>query len=143
MSNFRRSYIGAGHAARIQRDFAPIGILYALIIGAILWGILAGDKLLGLNGVFSFVVGALVSGWLVHLLGTLWFFLVSIALNTLIIGGVFVLLASSPEVEFHPLMIFTAIGAWGIVNAALSFSNDYFWYLLDQWKHEQDYMYRD
>jgi len=143
MSDFRRSYIGAGHAARIQRDFAAIGILYALIIGAIVWGILATDKLLGLNGIFSFVVGASVAGCLVHLLGTIWFFLVSIVLNTLIIGGIFVSLAFSPDVEFHPLMIFTAIGAWGIVNSALSFSNDYFWYLLDQWKHEQDYMYRD
>jgi len=136
----RNSFIGAFHAAGLQREFVNHTIIYILFNGIVIGGLIGAPFGAGA----ALIAGAIVSAVLFIFIGSYLFILIANTINAIAIsiGGIVALL--DPELAIHPLVvIFGAIGSWAILYSILWFGNNYFTYLSGYLEKEDELLYKE
>ena len=140
MSMHRNSFIGASHAARLQRKYSIVNFYYVAIIMATAFNWSSG--FLGEDGalLFSFGVAAIV----IYFLGTIYFLVAAVSANTVAFIWLVIKIITSPHSDSFAqslVMIFMAFGLWLFLLSLLWFSNNYYTYLRGYTEKEIENLY--
>ena len=139
MSMRRNSFIGAFHAASLQRQHSGVAVIFALFVAlvpAILVAVATAIPLL------FFLTEAVLSGIVIYFIGSYAFLVFSNVLNAIVIPFIAILLIAFANADPF-IVIFVGIGVWVILYSMMWFSNNYFRYLIGFTEKETERLYRE